>query len=272
MAIRGVEDYLEPFEKAEIFMLVHGSVRRMSFDVTGDNVTTLTIVACGQQTSSPRENIIIEGTSTFDGTRLDNWQVNDDRNLYIGQHGISISINPAESSGWAKAASQPWGGLPSHRFEELRRALPETSGFSSEADWWDKWKGVAAGVLGIVAGTAKMAASLKAAAGGIHIKYVGKFLLTTHTVEVGAAYGKIATVFTAAGPAVLLGAGVAAAVYFIPWKEFFKWLSGLLPVIVQACQSVLEWFSSWFSGFQRWVDDMFPDPLSHQPRRTTFSR
>lgn len=71
MAIRGVEDYLEPFEKAEIFMLVHGSVRRMSFDVTGDNVSTLTIVACGQQTSSPGENIIIEGTSTFDGTRLD---------------------------------------------------------------------------------------------------------------------------------------------------------------------------------------------------------
>ena len=88
-----------------------------------------------------------DGASTFAGTRLDDWQVNDDRNLYIGNHGISIRVDPTKSSIWADAGSQPLGDLPSHKLEELRSALNETEGLFSETEWWDTWKGLAATVL-----------------------------------------------------------------------------------------------------------------------------
>ncbi|EXJ73543.1 uncharacterized protein A1O5_03304 [Cladophialophora psammophila CBS 110553] len=269
-AIDLVESYLKAFEKAEIFMLVHASVRRMSFHVAGDDVDTLTIMRW-HGASASRENLIIDGASTFAATRLDDWQVNDDRNLYIGKHGISICVDTTKSSVWADAASRPWGELPSHRLEELRSALHETDGLSSETDWWDKWKGPAAAVLGVIAGTTKMAAGLKAAAGGFYVKYAGTFALTTHTLEVGAANAKITAIATAAGPALLLGASVAAAVYFIPWKRFFNWLGGILPRIFEACQQIWEWFASWFARFTEWVRDTFQESSRCRPRQATFS-
>src|SRR4051794_33323232 len=130
------ESDLEGFEKAELFMLVHSSVQRMFFHVAGNDVDTLTIMRCCSG-SAPRENLMVDGASTFADTRLDDWQVNDDKSLYIGQHGISIRVDPTKSSIWAEARSQPWGDLPSHKFEELRSALNETEGLSSETEWWD---------------------------------------------------------------------------------------------------------------------------------------
>ncbi|KAF4814907.1 hypothetical protein CGCSCA5_v007445 [Colletotrichum siamense] len=103
---------------------------------------------------------------------------------------------------------------------ELRQHFDTLSGKSR----WNDVRAVVSAIVGLAVGTVKLKIAANAAVGGVYVKYAFGF----HALEIGAAGAKAATVITAAGPAVVMGVTVAAAVYFIPWESLMDWLMGAL--------------------------------------------
>jgi hypothetical protein len=137
---------------------------------------------------------------------------------------------------------------------------------------WDEWKGPVAAILGLAAGAGKFAFSMKVAAGGMYAKY--KFGMLA--VELGAAGAKGSVVATAAGPAILLGLGVAAAVYFIPWDSVFKWLEKVIAWLWEGMKAIWEGMKAAWARFQSWVASFFGSDVakeeeSFMPRPMRFS-
>jgi hypothetical protein len=101
--------------------------------------------------------------------------------------------------------------------------------------WWREWKGPVAAILGLTVAAGKFAVGLKAAAGGVFIEYK----LGLMSLKVAAGVAKTSALVTAAGSAVLLGAGVAAAVYFVPWDDVFSW--------------IWDWICNLWASFRKWA-------------------
>ncbi|KAF4966961.1 hypothetical protein F66182_17945, partial [Fusarium sp. NRRL 66182] len=89
-----------------------------------------------------------------------------------------------------------------------------------KGNWWREWRGTVATILGLVVSAGTLVINLKATAGGIFVEYK----LGIMSVKVAAGAVKTSALVTAAGPAVLLVAGFAAAVYFVSWDKVFSWM------------------------------------------------
>ena len=251
-------DKLDSYEEIEsVFMLVSRKVHNISFSVRGENITDLKIVRCND---GQEGNVTINGGSTFGGTRLDQWQVNSERRLYIGEHGVQIRVeDPSVIPGWADAHKSPATAAVSDRVKDLKTQLEKTEGASSSTwtEWWDKWNGPAAAAVGIATATTKYAFDLKGVVGGVAVRHTVSSPLFKSTTEVAAFGAKLSSVVTAAGPAVILGVASAAAVYFVPWERFFGWLGDSIKSIFKAFSSLKEWFLGWWEEFKKWMDDAF---------------
>ena len=109
--------------------------------------------------------------------------------------------------------------------------------------WWKKWRGPLASILGVLAGSAGFAGAVTAAAAGAYVSFVWDSM----SLKAGAVAGTVTG--AACGGAVLLGAGVAAAVYFMPWGSVFGVLRSALSWLWAKVVSLWERFESWWSGY-----------------------
>ncbi|KAK2811990.1 hypothetical protein FQN50_001698 [Emmonsiellopsis sp. PD_5] len=266
---------------SEIIMIAHDSVPGISFHITSTNILELQILRCPDpgpkppHSHCPPSNLVVDGASTFCGTRLDEWELRQDmeRSLYLGQRGVIIRADPSRIPGWELAApsdaiSSPTSSpnLSGNIIEQLKNALDQTiaigMGKSPPASWaerWELWKGAATLVLEL-ATAAKVTCEVDGAAGGgvfVKIFKTAAALATQHTFEAVGIGTKFAAIATAAGPAVALGAATAVAVYFIPWEDLFRYLGLAIRWIFERLVPLLGWFRSWWEKFMSWIRTAF---------------
>ncbi|KAK6827630.1 hypothetical protein PG987_010971 [Apiospora arundinis] len=112
--------------------------------------------------------------------------------------------------------------------------------------WWEKWQGPIGHIIGILTG-AKNAHSMRATAGGLFVEYH----FGAAALSIGAA-GLPQAITLAAGPAMMLGVGAAAAVYFVSWEAVFKWLWGVIKKMfvsfLKVWERLMAWVASKLSG------------------------
>ncbi|KAF6821403.1 hypothetical protein CPLU01_12537 [Colletotrichum plurivorum] len=243
----------------ELVLVVSGNLSRIEFHVPS-NISVLLVLRCSL--SRPDEGrLFVDGHSTFRETELQDWAGMDHkkRSVFFGP-GTVVTVDP-RSKAWQQSTESLRRNLNPHEKENIRRRVDEMKATRTEGgNWWDKWSGSLAAILGILAGGSKLVAQASAAVGGTLVDFnCGLFSLKVAKASAG-----ISGIATAAGPAVLVGLGVAAAIYFIPWKELFEWLGRIVSWLPDAFATIWETFKSWLAN--RRIDE----PKHFESRRMSF--
>jgi hypothetical protein len=143
---------------------------------------------------------------------------------------------------WRSSAANGAINLDRDQQAELKSHLQTMRKGNMHRNWWKRWRGPIAAILGIVTTTGKIAVGLKVAAGGAFVD----FNCAAFSLKAGIAGLKASSVMTVAGPAVLLGVGVAAAVYFIPWDDVISWIGILFSRFCSWIMRLWEDFQTWW--------------------------
>ncbi|OQV00790.1 hypothetical protein CLAIMM_06241 [Cladophialophora immunda] len=128
--------------------------------------------------------------------------------------------------------------------DEMKRQLRHMENVDMNGSWWHEWRGPISVILGLAAASVKFVVELEATTGGVFVEY--KFGLMSLKAAAGGV--KASALLTAAGPAVLLGVGVAAAAYFVPWDKVFSWVKSFFSWIWDRICNLWESFKTWVSG------------------------
>lgn len=209
--------------------------------------------------------VIIDGSSTFYGTRLDAWPEAGKRQLSVGHYvNISIRLDEAAFSAWMRRADESRQGRKGSE-EEANNLRDQVS--AADGKTWKEWKGIAAITMGILTGSATAALTPKATAGGFFINYSGTAFGATHTFQMGAAVGKVSML--GVGLPVVAGVAAAATVYFVDWTSFFGAAGGWLEKFF----SNVFWFFSWLTSSWARIRDAAHSTLcsGHNARPMQFT-
>lgn len=194
-----------------------------------------------RSSNSRSTKLLIDGASTFDGIRLDQWTASKQNGqVFLGPN-VHVRVHMGEP-----------GSLFKEHFsagKDIQSQLSFLNDCPMVGKWWKDWQGPISSIIGLAASTMKISASLRTTASGFYLSHSS---VCWGSWTVGASHVTGTAVLTAAGPAVLLGAGAAAAVYFFPWTEFFTWLGSffstffkwLTSLIAGIRQKLAEWSSS----------------------------
>lgn len=238
----------------ELFILVSRQVDlpELQFDVP-EGIENLYIIRCtseGQRTSdTPKTNkLILNGSSTFCGVRLDEWQAKrvDEHNLILGP-GVVIQL----SMGIPWTARDALGSISKKQREEVTKHFREMCEAKYEgAPQWDKWKGPVNKLLDVAAGSATATQVVECYANGIVVQAASK--LTEFGVEGLLKISAGLLCVSGPGQLALAGVGVAAAIYFVPWDTVWTWFraafGALLSWLLRAWENLKSWVSSAVAG------------------------
>lgn len=210
---RTIDEVCQRTRYKKLSLLVSCQVTEISFHVPCD-IRKLTIMRCGKELDSG--HLIIPGSSTFCGVRLDQWESMNTfpHHEVLFMRGVYVKLDLLGDPGSDASNSR----ISAQDQAQIRRQLSEMVGSSGAGKhWWDEWKGAISLILGLLAGTSKLVAGLKVGAGGVYFThFVG--------VKVFAGYFSASAVASVAAPCALVALGTAAAVYFVPWPDLFAWL------------------------------------------------
>lgn len=146
------------------------------------------------------------------------------------------------SKAWRESAESLRQNLRSQEKEDIRRRVNEMKATRMEGgNWWREWSGSLAAVLGILAGGTTLITKVSAAGSGTLVNFSCPFF----SLAIAKASVSVTGIATAAGSAVLVGAGVAAAIYFIPWDKFFEWLGRVVSWLADGFATIWDMFKSW---------------------------
>lgn len=242
----------------ELFILVSRQVDlpELKFDVPA-GVDNLYIIRCTSPrprttttvTDTPHTNkLILNGSSTFSGVRLDEWQAKRvaDHNLILGP-GVVIQL----SMGIPWTARDALGSISKKQREEVTKHFREMCEAKYEgAPQWDKWKGPVNRLLDVAAGSATATQVVECYANGIVVQAAAK--LTDFGVEGLLKVSAGLLCVSGPGQIALAGVGVAAAVYFVPWDTVWGWFraafGALLSWLLRAWENLKSWVSSAVAG------------------------
>ncbi|RYP50130.1 hypothetical protein DL769_010995 [Monosporascus sp. CRB-8-3] len=207
--------------------------------------------------------LLISGSSTFKSVRLDDWQgrKHNKHAIYLGE-GVGIKVEMAEGNPWAQCAQV----LSEIDLQEVRRNLSLICEPCGPGEiWWKKIMGPMATILGLLMGRGKDPGSFKATAAGLNVEYH----FGTTALKIATAGVKSHTIYSAAGPAAMLGFGAAMVAYLIPWDTVFMWLKGVFSRLYQG-------FLSLWRNIFRWISEKIfgtvPEkPVQSAPLRRTQS-
>ncbi|KAI1249674.1 hypothetical protein MGN70_009287 [Eutypa lata] len=219
----------------ELLLFVSKKIDDIEFDVDAC-IHSLSIVRCHHHPRS-RSRLLIKGSSTFSSVRLDEWQAKRHRHsLYLGE-GIAVSVDMADHTSWSESVTS----LPDAQREQVYGHFLCMKQDAGDGPWWDGWKRHMAIVVGFLSGVGGIAPTFEVTAAGCYVEY--RFGAT-----VAKPSSKTATIYSAAGPAGLLKAGVPAPIYFIKWDSLLRWVRGALAVVCQKYWSALDRLLSWMTG------------------------
>ncbi|KAF5511579.1 hypothetical protein CGCS363_v003205 [Colletotrichum siamense] len=237
-----IRDLAKSHECDELVLVVSGHIEAIDFDVPS-NFRVLMVLRCGFG-SNAKKYLHLDGSSTFCGSMIQRWaQKERRRRLFLGP-AVLIDIDPEEKS-WANSEQAFKQTLSSREKIRIRRHVEKMKKTSvDDGEWWKRWRGSLASILGILACGAKLAVSIKASAGGALFQFQYGLL----NIKAGAACAEASAFMTAAGPAVLIGVGVAAAVYYVPWDSILEWLGGILSWLSDGFIAIWEMFKDWMAS------------------------
>ncbi|KAM5350988.1 hypothetical protein ACJ41O_003711 [Fusarium nematophilum] len=226
--------------RRSMIIMASTGVQRIRFKVRS-SIDTLKILRCGHH-DDPEGRLIVSGSATLKGVRLDEWQdfSHKEKKVFLGK-GVYIKIDSDRASSWFESTES----LSQRQRAKVHDYLGRMRNTRMTGTWWEEWKGLIAGILGVSATSVKLAAGLKASAGGFFFNF--KTFATSF--QAGAFKASLSSIATAAGPAVLLGAGVAACVYFVPWEDVFTWLRG-------AFATIWDWFTALWDKFRSYMETL----------------
>ncbi|KAF4822815.1 hypothetical protein CGCTS75_v010563 [Colletotrichum tropicale] len=244
-----IRDLAKSHECDELVLVVSGHIEAIDFDIPS-NFRVLMVLRCGFG-SNAKKYLHLDGSSTFGGSMIQRWaQKGRRRRLFLGP-AVLIDIDPEEKS-WANSEQAFKQTLRSREKTRIRRHVEKMKKTSvDDGEWWKRWRGSLASILGILACGTKFAVSLKASAGGALFQFQYGLL----NIKVGAACAEASGFVTAAGPAVLIGVGVAAAVYYVPWDSILEWLGGTLSWLSDGFIAIWEMFKDWMASGNQSHDD-----------------
>ncbi|KAI8715472.1 hypothetical protein NCS52_01055000 [Fusarium sp. LHS14.1] len=203
-------------------------------------VRKLELYRCGYGENADLNNFVT-GWSTYRGIRFDEWDGQGDKELWFGP-GIAIKVDPRRSNLWSPKDSSFTANNEDK--DTLRRYFEGLQSIPMEGNWWQKWKSAISLILGVLGGGAKLAVSMNVTAAGAYIHYQS---WTGSSVKLGC--GGMKASMEASGGAVLVGAGVAAAVYFIPWDVVLGWMDSLFSWLWEGFKSMVSKFWEWMKSF-----------------------
>lgn len=244
-------------------ILVSAQVDALYPFAVGSRIQTLQIFRCGPNTDR-NGRLLIAGNSTFNKVSLDKWQEEErnGRKLLVGD-GVGVRVH----SKWRSSAASSVFNLDKKEQEELKAHLEAMREVKMHKNWWKNWKGPVAAILGLVTTTGKIVVGLKVAAGGAFVD----FNCAAFSLKAGTVGFKASTVATVMGPAVLLGVGVAAAVYFIPWDDLISWIGSLISRlsswIARLWEGFLSWWNQWLEDIQTWCRQWQDDHAARPSKR-----
>ncbi|KXH42944.1 hypothetical protein CSIM01_01698 [Colletotrichum simmondsii] len=169
----------------------------------------LLMVLRAETCSSTGGQLCINGRSVFRGTKICNWQSRrHNGSLFFGPN-VGVPIDP-RGEHWTEAKRTFERDFTADEKQKLRRQFEKMRSQPMDGNGWLKeWKGIIASVMGVLAGGSKLVAAITASTGGVFVHYQYGIM----SIKVGAAFAKGSMIATAAGPAIFVGVGVAAAVY-----------------------------------------------------------
>jgi hypothetical protein len=243
--------------RQDYVILVSGFVSEISFHID-ENIDKLKILRANSLDQGGQ--LIIDGASTLNGTRIDEWEAKRRRQQLWFDPQVHIRVsNLDDMSLWGRSV----GGLTSGQQDMLLPLLKNLNDTSNEGSCWNRWRGVIAIIAGTAAGTAKCLAGIDLSAKGVYVAFqLGK--LSFHA---GGGSIKLLAVAKVAAPPILIGAGVAAAIYFIPWDRFFDWLWGVLGSFWNWLRSLISGFRSLIESWQEQSEQAEKRPHSRRRRR-----
>lgn len=239
----------------ELFLLISRQVRlpELKFDVP-DTIDNLFIIRCGHQTSSDGKRggdvevvdgdrkLILNGSSTFCGVRLDEWQTKraGEHNIILGP-GVVIQL----SMGIPWTARDALGSISKKQREEVTKHFREMCEAKyQDSPQWDQWKGPVNKLLDVAAGSATVTQVVECYANGIVVQAATK--LTECGIEGALKISAGLLCVSGPGKIALAGVGVAAAIYFVPWDTVWAWFRA-------AFGTLLSWIVRAWENFKSWV-------------------
>ncbi|KAF6814918.1 hypothetical protein CSOJ01_03748 [Colletotrichum sojae] len=243
----------------ELVLVVSGNLSRIEFHVPS-NISILIVLRCSLY-HRDEGRLFVDGHSTFRETELQDWAAMDHkkRSMFFEPDTV-VTVDP-RSKAWQQSTESLRRNLNPHEKENIRCRVDEMKATRMEGgNWWDKWSGSLAAILGILAGGSKLVAQASAAVGGTLVEFnCGLFSLKVAKASAG-----ISGIATAAGPVVLIGVGVAAAIYFIPWEGLFEWLGKIVSWLPGGFATIWEMFKSWL------VNRRSDEPKHFESTRMSF--
>ncbi|KXH57231.1 hypothetical protein CNYM01_12582 [Colletotrichum nymphaeae SA-01] len=204
----------------------------------------LLMVLRAETCSSTGGQLCINRSSTFRGTKIYDWQSRRHKgSLFFGPN-VVIPIDP-RGEPWTEAKRTFERDFTVDEKQKLRRQFEKMRSQPMDGNGWLKeWKGIIASVMGVIAGGSKLVAAITASTGGVFVHYQYGIM----SLKVGAAFAKGSMIATAAGPAIFVGVGVAAAVYFIPWETLLDWLGDMFSWARDILRRLWSYVQDWLAN------------------------
>ncbi|KAJ6436176.1 putative AC transposase [Purpureocillium lavendulum] len=234
-----IREVCDDSRRRSLIIMASIEVTHISFSIRS-RIQHLEILRCCHE-QDPDGYLLVRGKSKFHGIRMDEWQEagrQRKRNKVYLSRGVHVQIDADLASTWS-GSSDNLSYSQRQSIQEYLRGMNDTD---MTCDWWQRWKGMVSGIVGVAVTSTKLGAAMHASAGGlfINLKYAGAVL------QAGGFGAKLSGVMTAAGPAVLFGAAAAACVYFVPWGDVLTWLQ-------DSFMSLWQWFTSLFGKLMDWI-------------------
>ncbi|KAL0934568.1 uncharacterized protein CTRU02_211367 [Colletotrichum truncatum] len=262
-----LNDLEEEDQYRELVLVVSGYFDQIEFHAP-PNIKVLLVMRCGFGSNAGAQ-LSIDDASTFKDVELGIWSAKRrrGRNLLFGPN-VGIRIDPGQKH-WDQAQQKFYRSFSHSEKDDINSHFEKMSNARMKGrKWWKTWRAGVAAILGIVCCGMKFDASIKAASGGVFFHYQYGIM----SIKAGAAYAKATAAITAAGPALLVGAGVAAVVYFMPWDKLLSWLGGVLSWLRAGIMTLWTKFKDWLASFVQGQQDGGWDerPRARMPRLMKF--
>lgn len=244
--------------RCQLVIIVDTAIPEIGFDV-GSNINALKVARCGRSDPYCR-SLLIDGSSTFNKLRLDEWEEGLQRRarrtqgrcLFLGPD-VDIQIGSGRASSYLGSVET----LSSDQRDRAAAHLEQMQNVDLTGSWWKRWKGPVAGLMGILGGGGAFAGL-----GGFRVTARGMFVSFSHgKTAFSAGYGslKASGLVIAVGKAALIGGAVGLAVYFMPWEVFFSYTRGLFQRLWGAMKSFWNWLVAKWDGlldsFKQWREN-----------------
>ncbi|KAK7920724.1 hypothetical protein PG985_008746 [Apiospora marii] len=244
--------------RCQLVILVDTAISEIVFDV-GSNIKALKVARCGSSKHCHRP-LLIDGSSTFNKLRMDEWEEGlqrrarrtQERSLFLGPD-VCIQIDMSRASSYLGSVET----LSPDQRDRAAAHLEQMQNVDLTGSWWKRWKGPVAGLMGILSG-----GGMFAGLGGFRVMARGMYVSFSHgSTTLSAGYGslKASGLVMAVGGAALVGAGVGLVIYFMPWETFFSYTRDLFQKVWGAVKPFWNWLVAKWDGlldsFKQWREN-----------------